>query len=295
MIVCLHGRHTIDTHNQLRPMLRRSAPPRRRELRLPPQAALRNLRPRSLCRSCHNPNNVRMGSFCTFCVFDRPRGSPRRCRSPVGAQPPLACMDISTAQMSHQNPHFSKKRPFRRICGRARGKANTGSGQAGPLELRAKTAMLAPHENSRIFDPCCGSGGMFVQSEEFVEAHGGRRDAVSIFGQESNGAEFLGRRRVAGRPPNTFLSAGAVLGHPGCSRPRTPRKAEGRGARASPLGITKSFCNLTCVHAMVESPHKVGILGWNREACGFSGGIQQSAAPLAFVHAVAPGDHAGLR
>jgi len=45
--------------------------------------------------------------------------------------------------------------------------------------------MLAPYKG-RIFDPCCGSGGMFVQSEKFVEAHGGRIGDVSIFGQESN-------------------------------------------------------------------------------------------------------------
>lgn len=45
--------------------------------------------------------------------------------------------------------------------------------------------MLEPYRG-RIFDPCCGSGGMFVQSEKFVEAHGGRIGDVSIFGQESN-------------------------------------------------------------------------------------------------------------
>jgi len=45
--------------------------------------------------------------------------------------------------------------------------------------------MLAPYKG-RIFDPCCGSGGMFVQSEKFVEAHGGRIGDISIFGQESN-------------------------------------------------------------------------------------------------------------
>ena len=45
--------------------------------------------------------------------------------------------------------------------------------------------MLAPYKG-RVYDPCCGSGGMFVQSEEFIEAHGGRRDDISIFGQESN-------------------------------------------------------------------------------------------------------------
>lgn len=46
-------------------------------------------------------------------------------------------------------------------------------------------AVLAPYRG-RIFDPCCGSGGMFVQSEKFIEAHGGRRDDIAIYGQESN-------------------------------------------------------------------------------------------------------------
>src|SRR2546426_4431144 len=45
--------------------------------------------------------------------------------------------------------------------------------------------MLAPYKG-RVFDPCCGSGGMFVQSEKFVEAHGGRIGDISVFGQESN-------------------------------------------------------------------------------------------------------------
>lgn len=45
--------------------------------------------------------------------------------------------------------------------------------------------MLAPYKG-RVFDPCCGSGGMFVQSEKFVEAHGGRIDDISVYGQESN-------------------------------------------------------------------------------------------------------------
>ena len=52
--------------------------------------------------------------------------------------------------------------------------------------VRLLVAMLAPRENSRILDPCCGSGGMFIQSEQFIELHGGRRGAVSIFGQELN-------------------------------------------------------------------------------------------------------------
>lgn len=45
--------------------------------------------------------------------------------------------------------------------------------------------MLAPYKG-RVYDPCCGSGGMFVQSEKFVEAHGGRIDDIAVYGQESN-------------------------------------------------------------------------------------------------------------
>ncbi len=45
--------------------------------------------------------------------------------------------------------------------------------------------ILAPYKG-RVFDPCCGSGGMFVQSEKFVEAHGGRIGDIAIYGQESN-------------------------------------------------------------------------------------------------------------
>jgi type I restriction enzyme M protein len=51
--------------------------------------------------------------------------------------------------------------------------------------VRVLVSMLAPYKG-RVFDPCCGSGGMFVQSEKFVEAHGGRIGDVSIYGQESN-------------------------------------------------------------------------------------------------------------
>jgi len=45
--------------------------------------------------------------------------------------------------------------------------------------------MLEPY-NGRVFDPCCGSGGMFVQSEKFVAEHQGRMNDISIYGQESN-------------------------------------------------------------------------------------------------------------
>jgi type I restriction enzyme M protein len=45
--------------------------------------------------------------------------------------------------------------------------------------------MLRPYKG-RVYDPCCGSGGMFVQSEEFIAAHKGKIDDISIYGQESN-------------------------------------------------------------------------------------------------------------
>jgi type I restriction enzyme M protein len=51
--------------------------------------------------------------------------------------------------------------------------------------VRLLVEMLEPFDG-RVYDPCCGSGGMFVQSEEFVLAHGGNRTNISIFGQESN-------------------------------------------------------------------------------------------------------------
>ncbi|MGH8679377.1 MAG: N-6 DNA methylase, partial [Burkholderiales bacterium] len=51
--------------------------------------------------------------------------------------------------------------------------------------VRLLVEMLEPFDG-RVYDPCCGSGGMFVQSEEFVLAHGGNRMNISIFGQESN-------------------------------------------------------------------------------------------------------------
>ena len=51
--------------------------------------------------------------------------------------------------------------------------------------VRLLVEMLAPYKG-RIYDPCCGSGGMFVQSEKFVEAHGGRLGDISVYGQESN-------------------------------------------------------------------------------------------------------------
>jgi len=51
--------------------------------------------------------------------------------------------------------------------------------------VRLLVEMIEPYEG-RVYDPCCGSGGMFIQSEEFILRHGGRIGNISVYGQESN-------------------------------------------------------------------------------------------------------------
>jgi type I restriction enzyme M protein len=51
--------------------------------------------------------------------------------------------------------------------------------------VRVMVGMIEPFKG-RVYDPCCGSGGMFVQSERFVEEHGGRIGDIAVYGQESN-------------------------------------------------------------------------------------------------------------
>lgn len=51
--------------------------------------------------------------------------------------------------------------------------------------VRILVEMIEPYKG-RVYDPCCGSSGMFVQSEEFIAAHGGTLGDISIYGQESN-------------------------------------------------------------------------------------------------------------
>lgn len=67
---------------------------------------------------------------------------------------------------------------------RAEGK-NAGQFYTPASIVKTLVSVLAPH-HGKVYDPCCGSGGMFVQSERFIEAHGGKLGDVSIYGQESN-------------------------------------------------------------------------------------------------------------
>ncbi|MCP5108893.1 MAG: SAM-dependent DNA methyltransferase [bacterium] len=55
--------------------------------------------------------------------------------------------------------------------------------------VKLMVEMLEPY-NGRVYDPCCGSGGMFVQGENFILAHQGRLDDISIYGQESNNTTY---------------------------------------------------------------------------------------------------------
>ena len=52
--------------------------------------------------------------------------------------------------------------------------------------VKTIVAILKPFSNCRVYDPCCGSGGMFVQSVKFIREHAGNRFGVSVYGQESN-------------------------------------------------------------------------------------------------------------
>ena len=52
--------------------------------------------------------------------------------------------------------------------------------------VKTIVSVLKPFSNCRVYDPCCGSGGMFVQSENFIQAHTGKRGTISVYGQESN-------------------------------------------------------------------------------------------------------------
>ena len=68
--------------------------------------------------------------------------------------------------------------------------------------------MLEPYKG-RIFDPCCGSGGMFVQSEKFIEAHGGRIGDISVYGQESNSTTWrLSKMNMAIRKIDANIQLG---------------------------------------------------------------------------------------
>lgn len=78
-------------------------------------------------------------------------------------------------------------RVYEYFLGRFASAEGKGGGEfyTPPSVVQVLVEMVEPYKG-RIYDPCCGSGGMFVQSEKFISAHGGGRGDISIYGQESN-------------------------------------------------------------------------------------------------------------
>lgn len=83
--------------------------------------------------------------------------------------------------------------------------------------VRLLVEMLSPYRG-RVYDPCCGSGGMFVQSEKFIEEHGGRIGDISVWGQESNYTTWrLAKMNLAIRGIDANIAHGDTFhrdGHP---------------------------------------------------------------------------------
>jgi len=72
--------------------------------------------------------------------------------------------------------------------------------------------ILAPEAQKRVYDGCCGSGGMFVQSERFIEMHEHRKGQISIYGQESNPTTYkLARMNLAIRGIEAKIELGDTL------------------------------------------------------------------------------------
>src|SRR2546425_1508489 len=81
--------------------------------------------------------------------------------------------------------------------------------------VRVLVEMLAPYKG-RVYDPCCGSGGMFVLSEKFIEAHSGRIGDISIYGQESNYTTWrLAKMNLAIRGIDAQIAHGDTFHHDG--------------------------------------------------------------------------------
>ena len=77
--------------------------------------------------------------------------------------------------------------------------------------VRVLVEMLAPYKG-RVYDPCCGSGGMFVQSEKFIEAHSGKIGDISIYGQESNYTTWrLAKMNLANHGMDAQIDTGDTL------------------------------------------------------------------------------------
>ena len=68
--------------------------------------------------------------------------------------------------------------------------------------VKTIVSILKPSEGKRVYDPCCGSRGMFVQSVKFIQEHAGNRSNISVFGQEANADTWKNGKDEHGNPRN---------------------------------------------------------------------------------------------
>lgn len=100
-------------------------------------------------------------------------------------------VDIFTNKMDMSDMTTSKDilgRTYEYCIAQFAAKEGKGGGEFYTPSSIVKTLVeiLQPYDNCRVYDPCCGSGGMFVQSYKFVQAHSSNRGSISIYGQEAN-------------------------------------------------------------------------------------------------------------
>jgi len=94
---------------------------------------------------------------------------------------------ISTIKLHDKNNNDLLGRVYEYFLGKFASAEGKGGGEFYTPSSVVKTLveMIEPYKG-RIYDPCCGSGGMFVQSEKFVEEHQGKIEDLSLYGQELN-------------------------------------------------------------------------------------------------------------
>lgn len=97
---------------------------------------------------------------------------------------------ISSIELKEKKSKSSQDvlgRVYEYFLGKFAGAEGKGGGQfyTPSSIVRLLVEMVEPYKG-RVFDPACGSGGMFVQSEKFAQSHGGKVEDISVYGQESN-------------------------------------------------------------------------------------------------------------
>jgi len=104
----------------------------------------------------------------------------------IGRDASLRASDSSASQTSHRSVDLLG-RVYEYFLGRFASAEGKRGGEFYTPQCVDKVLvhMISPYKG-RIYDPCNGSGGLFVQSEKFIEAHGGNLGDISIYGQESN-------------------------------------------------------------------------------------------------------------